>query len=292
VTAAGSTAAGAAGATRSVSGDGLRPAFAAARARLALIAGLFAAAAVAWWSTADRMQGMDDGPGTELGALGWFTGVWVVMMAAMMFPSVSPTVALYARMAQRRWRGAPAMFTAGYLVTWTVAGVAAYGLFVAGRAVLGDQLTWDGAGRWLAGATLVAAAAYELTPLKDVCLTKCRSPLGFLVGAWRDGPRGALEMGTRHGAWCVGCCWALMASLFALGVMSLAWMAFIGALIALEKTLPWDRPVRYGTAAVLLALGVVLVAAPDAIPGLTIPGDGMGMGMGGGMPPSDPAMMP
>lgn len=80
------------------------------------------------------------------------------------------------------------------------------------------------------------AAGYELTPLKDVCLTKCRSPLGFLLGSWRDGVRGGLIMGTRHGAWCVGCCWALMASLFALGVMSLIWMALVTALIALEKT--------------------------------------------------------
>ena len=90
-------------------------------------------------------------------------------------------------------------------------------------------------------------------------------------------------MGARHGAWCVGCCWALMASLFALGVMSLAWMAFVGALIALEKTLPWRRTVTYGTAALLLALGIALLAAPDAIPGLTLPGDGMPttMDMGG-----------
>jgi predicted metal-binding membrane protein len=264
----------AAGSAAPASG-GLAPAFAAARARLALIAVLFVAAGVAWWSTAQRMQGMDEGPGTSLGALGWFVGVWVVMMAAMMFPSVSPTVALYARMARRRQAAGPGLFTAGYLVTWTVVGVAAYGAFVLGRALLGDRLAWDGAGRWLAGGTLLAAAVYEVTPLKDVCLTKCRSPLGFLLGSWRDGPAGALEMGIRHGAWCVGCCWALMASLFALGVMSLAWMAFIGALIALEKTLPWERPVRYGTAALLLALGVMLVAAPDAIPGLTVPGTRM-----------------
>ena len=80
-------------------------------------------------------------------------------------------------------------------------------------------------------------------------------------------------MGARHGAWCVGCCWALMASLFALGVMSLAWMAFVAALIALEKTLPWGRAATYATALVLLVLGVVLLAAPEAVPGLTVPGD-------------------
>jgi predicted metal-binding membrane protein len=251
---------------------GLAPGFAAARARLGLIALLFGLAAVAWWSTADRMSGMDAGPGTDLGALGWFLGVWIVMMAAMMFPSVAPTVALYARMARERARAAPLVFAAGYLVTWTAAGVLAYALFDVGRSLIGDDLTWDGAGRWLAGGILIVAAAYELTPLKDACLGKCRSPLGFLMGSWRDGLQGAFEMGARHGAWCVGCCWALMASLFALGVMSLAWMAFVAALIALEKTLPWGRAVTWGTAAVLLVLGVALIAAPDAIPGLTTPG--------------------
>lgn len=255
-------------------------ALAAARTRLGLIGLLLALAAVAWWSTADRMAGMDEGPGTQLGALGWFLGVWVVMMAAMMFPSVAPTVALYARMARRRAPVAPLMFAAGYLLVWTAAGLLAYGLVDVGRSLLGDDLAWDGAGRWVAGGTLVVAAAYELTPLKDVCLSKCRSPLGFLLGSWRPGLRGALEMGSRHGAWCVGCCWALMASLFALGVMSLTWMAVVAALIALEKTLPWRRPATYGTAAILLALGVLVIAAPDAVPGLTTPG-GMDGGMGG-----------
>jgi predicted metal-binding membrane protein len=254
-----------------VARDGLAPALAAARARLGLIALLVGLAAVAWWSTAERMGGMDEGPGTGLGAVGWFLGVWAVMMAAMMFPSVSPTVALYSRMARRTSRLGPAAFVAGYLATWTAAGLVAYALFDLGRSLLGSELAWDRAGRWVAGGTLVAAAAYELTPLKDVCLAKCRSPLGFLLGSWRDGTRGALSMGARHGAWCVGCCWALMASLFALGVMSLAWMAFVAALIALEKTLPWGRAVTYGTAAVLLVLGILLVAAPESIPGLTVP---------------------
>jgi predicted metal-binding membrane protein len=260
---------------------GLAPAFAAARARLGLIVLLFALAAVAWWSTADRMAGMDEGPGTDLGALGWFLGVWVVMMAAMMLPSVAPTVALYARMTRRKAPTAALVFAAGYVLTWTAAGVLAYGLLDLGRALLADELAWESYGRWVAGGTLVLAAAYELTPLKHACLNKCRSPLGFLLGSWREGLGGALAMGARHGAWCVGCCWALMASLFALGVMSLAWMAFVAALIALEKTLPWGRPVTYATALVLFVLGVVLIAAPDAVPGLVVPGRGAGMeGMG------------
>jgi predicted metal-binding membrane protein len=147
-----------------------------------------------------------------------------------------------------------------------------------GRAA-GDVLAWDRAGRWIAGATLVVAAVYELTPLKDVCLGKCRSPLGLLLGSWREGPRGALRMGAVNGAWCVGCCWALMASLFALGVMSVVWMAVVAGLIAVEKTLPWRRVATYGTAVLLLALGVLLFAAPHVIPALTVPAAGEMSGM-------------
>jgi predicted metal-binding membrane protein len=258
----------------------LAPALAAVRARLGLVALLCSLAAIAWWSTAQRMSGMDEGPGTDLGALGWFLGVWVVMMAAMMFPSVAPTVALYARMARRKAPAAPLVFTVGYVATWAAAGLLAYGAFEGLRSLLGDQLSWESGGRWVAGGTIVVAAAYELTPLKHVCLSKCRSPLGFLLGAWRDGMRGAFEMGARHGAWCVGCCWALMATLFALGVMSLAWMALVAALIAVEKIVPGRGFVTYATAGVLLVLGILIIAAPDAIPGLTVPTHGAMDGMG------------
>jgi predicted metal-binding membrane protein len=251
---------------------GLAPAWDAVRSRLGLVAVLFALAAVAWWSTAERMRDMDDGPWTALGAFGWFLGAWVVMMAAMMLPSVAPTVALYARMTKARSQLSPLLFAAGYFVVWGGVGALAFGA----AAIGGDVLAWDRAGRWIAGATLLAAAAYELTPLKSVCLQRCRSPLGFLLGAWRDGRAGAVQMGARHGAWCVGCCWALMAALFALGVMSIAWMAFVAALIAAEKVLPWRRVATYGTAMVLLVLGLLLLLSPDAIPALTIPsGDSM-----------------
>jgi predicted metal-binding membrane protein len=255
-------------------GVGVAPALAAARTQLGLVAVLFAIAGVGWWWTVDRMRGMDDGPWTGLGTLGWFLGVWVVMMAAMMFPSVAPTVALYSRMTRTRSALSPLCFTAGYLVIWAGAGALAFAIAFAGGRIAGDVLAWDRAGRWLAGATLVFAAVYELTPFKDVCLGKCRSPLGFLLGTWRDGRTGALQMGAKHGAWCVGCCWALMASLFALGVMSIAWMAIVAALIAAEKLLPWRRVATYTTAAILIALGVLLLATPDAIPALTIPGPG------------------
>lgn len=257
---------------------------AAARGRLALVGLLGVLAAGAWWATADRMSGMDQGPGTGLGSLGWFLGVWLVMMAAMMLPAVAPTVALYARMADRRWAGAPLLFTTGYLLVWGAAGLVAYGISELGRSTIGGQLAWEGGGRWVAGGILALAAIYELTPLKDACLSKCRSPLGFLLGAWRDGARGAMEMGARHGAWCIGCCWAVMASLFALGVMSLTWMAVVAAMITIEKTLRWRRPVTYAVAGTLLVLGVVLIADPGAVPGLTIPsGHSSGPHMSGAM---------
>ena len=247
-------------------GASLAPAFAAVRVRLGLVALLFILAALGWWWTAKRMQGMDDGPWTSLGALGWFVGVWVVMMAAMMFPSVSPTVALYSRMTRQRSFLSPLLFTGGYLATWTAAGIFAFLLALAAGRIAGDPLSWDRGGRWVAGATLLVAAVYELTPLKDVCLGKCRSPLGFLLGSWRDGKSGAVRMGMANGAWCVGCCWALMASLFALGIMSLVWMALVAGLIAVEKLFPWRRMATYATAGLLLALGLLLLVAPEAIP--------------------------
>jgi predicted metal-binding membrane protein len=257
------------------SGESLAPLFAAARARVGLIAALFALAALGWWWTVGQMRGMDEGPWTNLGAAGWFLGVWVVMMAAMMFPSVSPTVALYSRMTREQSIARPLVFAGGYLVTWAAAGAVAFTVALAGGRAFGDVLAWSRGGRWIAGATLIVAAVYELTPLKDACLGKCRSPLGLLLGSWRDGHAGALRMGAQNGAWCVGCCWALMASFFALGIMSAVWMAIVAGMIAIEKTLPWRRVATYGTACLLLAFGVLLLASPDALPGLTIPSGGM-----------------
>ena len=248
---------------------------AAARARLGLVAFLVALAALAWWSTVRAMDGMGASPSADLGTLGWFVGVWIVMMAAMMLPAVSPTVALYARMTSRRGLARPAAFTGGYFAVWGAAGVGAYALYAVGRHALGAQLAWHAGGRWLAGGVLAAAAVYELTPLKDVCLGKCRSPLGFLVGTWRDGVRGAFAMGSKHAAWCVGCCWALMAALFALGVMSILWMAVVAALITVEKVLPWRRVAVWSTTLLLLALAVGVLAAPGAVPGFVVPSGGM-----------------
>ena len=237
-----------------------RTTLAPARTHLWLVALLFVLAGVGWWWTIGATRAMDDGPWTSLGPLGWFLGVWVVMMAAMMLPSAWPTVTLYSRMLEKRSPLSPLLFVAGYLATWTVVGLAAFALADAGGNVTGGAFAWDRAGRWLAGATLLAAAAYELTPLKDACLGRCRSPFGFLVGAWQNGRVGAVRMGAKHGAWCVGCCWALMAALFALGVMSVEWMAVVAALIAFEKLIRWRRVATVATAAALAVLAVVIVA--------------------------------
>ncbi|GAC1536058.1 MAG: DUF2182 domain-containing protein [Acidimicrobiales bacterium] len=251
------------------------------RGRLGLVFVLFVMAGIGWWWTGREMRGMDAGPWSALGGFGWFLGVWVVMMAAMMLPSVVPTVALYSRMTRNRSAVLPLLFVGGYLCTWALAGVVAFAVGVAGTAAGGTSLEWNHAGRLLGGLTLLVAAGYQLSPFKDVCLGKCRSPLGTRLGSWRDGELGALRMGIKNGAWCVGCCWALMASLFALGVMSVAWMALVAGLIAIEKTVPWRKPATYVTASILLGLGVMFLAAPSAIPGLTIPHSGGSSPMSG-----------
>jgi predicted metal-binding membrane protein len=251
--------------------DELAAALAAVRAQLGVVVVLLLAAGLAWWSTARQMAGMDAGPGTDLGALGWFTGVWTVMMAAMMLPSLAPTTAVYATLTRRRGPSGPLLFTVGYLLVWSLAGVAAYGLFELGRSAFASELAWHAAGRWLAAGILALAALYELTPFKDACLRKCRSPLRYLRKTWREGRRGAFAMGARNGSWCLGCSWALMAALFALGVMNLTWMALIAALVALQKVGPARQGATFATAALLLVLAVAILATPHAIPGLVVP---------------------
>jgi predicted metal-binding membrane protein len=247
-------------------------ALAAARSHAGVVALLLVAAGVAWWSTAVQMSGMDAGPGTALGGLGWFVGAWAVMMAAMMLPSLAPTAAVYTQLTRRREPGRPLLFAAGYLLLWSAVGVAAFGLFELGKSLFGAELAWHAGGRWLAAAVLALGAAYELSPVKHACLRRCRSPLRFLSQSWRDGRSGALAMGVRTGGWCLGCSWLLMAALFALGVMSLTWMALVAAVVAVEKIAPWRRPVTLAMAGVLLALAVALLIAPHEVPGLVVPG--------------------
>ncbi len=243
-----------------------------ARRHPEVVAGLLATAALAWWWTVKRMAGMDAGPGTDLGTLGWFTGTWVVMMAAMMLPSFAPTLTAYVTLTRRRRASRWLLFACGYLLVWAAAGVVAYGVFRLGNSLLAGDLAWHGGGRWLSGGVIAVAAAYELVPLKRVCLTRCRGQLGDLHDVAHQGWSGALAMGVRNGGWCIGCSWALMAALFALGVTSLTWMALIAALVALEKTSPWPLAARIATATVLAVLAVGILAAPHQVPGLVVPG--------------------
>jgi predicted metal-binding membrane protein len=237
-----------------------------------LAAALLIAAGLAWWWTVNRMAGMDAGPGTDLGTLGWFTGSWAVMMAAMMLPSFAPTLATYVSAAggggPSRWLP----FTVGYLLIWAAVGLAAYGVFELGKALLAGGLAWHRGGRWLSAGMIAAAAAYELVPLKRACLSRCRGQLGDPSALSRRGWPAALAMGARSGGWCIGCSWALMVALFALGVMSLTWMALVAALVAFEKLGPWPRAASVVTAVVLVALTAGIVISPHEVPGLVVPG--------------------
>jgi predicted metal-binding membrane protein len=253
-----------------VSGATLSP-LTAMRTELGMVAALLAAAGLAWWSTADRMAGMDAGPGTALGSVGWFTGVWATMMAAMMLPSLAPTAAVFAALV-RRELSRVLLFACGYLLVWSVAGIGAYGLFELGKSLFASSLAWHSGGHWLAAGVLALAALYQLTALKRGLLLRCRSPLRFLDTSWQNTRPGAFVMGLRNGGWCLGCSWALMAALFALGVMSLTWMGLITVLVALEKVGPWGRGARLATAGILVVLAAAILAVPHEIPGFVVPG--------------------
>jgi predicted metal-binding membrane protein len=243
---------------------------------LILPAVLLAAALAAWIVTVQRMQGMDAGPGTDLGALGWYLGIWVTMMAAMMLPSAAPMVMLFAKVAgdraRRRRKFVPTwVFVAGYLAVWTVYGLAAYGVFRLIKSVDHGFLDWGRSGPYVVGGAVALAGLYELSPLKAVCLKHCRSPLHFLLGGWREGWPGAFRMGLEHGAFCLGCCWGLMIVLFAVGVMSLFWMALVAGVIFVQKLSPWAVRLTPAVAVLLVGLGIWIAAAPGSVPGLTQP---------------------
>jgi predicted metal-binding membrane protein len=233
--------------------------------RQTLVAGtVLGAALLAWIVTAARMRGMDAGPGTDLGAFGWYLGIWTTMMAAMMLPSAAPAVLLVSRV---RTATATAAFAAGYLLAWTTYGLLAYGAFRAIRHAAPSFLAWDAQGPWVAGGALVAAGLYTVTPLKSGCLRRCRSPLAQIFGLRRS----PLAHGLTHGATCVGCCAGLMAALFALGVMSLTWMGVVAVAVLVEKLAPRGELLARALAVALVALGLWVASAPGSVPGLTQP---------------------
>jgi predicted metal-binding membrane protein len=236
------------------------------RDRAVTVAGLVALTLLAWLyllklhgETAD-MAGM----GMVMEAWGLHDALmasvmWAIMMIAMMLPSAAPMILVFTSLNRKRRgdAGAPpvniGLFVAGYLVVWgafsVVAAAAQWGLQ---RAALlsADAMT---VGPRVGAGVLVAAAVYQVTPLKYACLSRCRSPLGFLMSEWREGNTGALVMGLRHGLVCLGCCWLLMALLFVGGVMNLAWVAVLAAFVLLEKLLPTGRIVSWASSVVLLA---------------------------------------
>lgn len=197
--------------------------------------------------------------------------MWAVMMIAMMLPSAMPLLLLVSKINHGRfaWKRAllgTGVFALGYLAVWTgfsaLATLAQWGLLEA-RLV---SPMMESASPWLSAALLAAAGVYEFTPLKNACLARCRSPLGYLMTGWREGFSGAFAMGLRHGAYCTGCCWLLMALLFVFGVMNLAWIAALAILVLLEKLL--RRPAWFAPAvgATLLAWGALLTVQAAALP--------------------------
>jgi predicted metal-binding membrane protein len=243
------------------------------RDRIVVVAMLASVTALAWWQvirTSRSMSGvgtmmmpMSDAGGTY--ALAWLVPMWIVMMTAMMTPTAAPTMAVFATIVrQRRPHEAPAArvtaFALGYLLVWSLYGtIAAVVQATLHRfAALSPAMT--SASAWLGGGLLLAAGMYQWLPFKHVCLSRCRSPLAFVLTEWRDGWRGALVMGVRHGIVCAACCALLMALLFVLGVMNLAWVAAIAVAVFVEKVLPAGRTFARATGVLLAAWGIVVLA--------------------------------
>jgi predicted metal-binding membrane protein len=216
-----------------------------------VLAGVVAVAALAWFDLWRRARGIMDMAMPEMepwsfAEFGAILAMWLVMMVAMMLPSAAPMLLLFAGTqrgrAATRHSSTLVAFASGYLLVWGGFSVAAAALqaMLQQRMLLSSDVAMTSA--WLGAAVLALAGLYQLTPLKDACLLRCRSPLGFLLGRWRDGIRGALVMGVRHGTFCLGCCWALMALLFVGGVMNLVWVAALAVFVLAEKALtrgPW-----------------------------------------------------
>ncbi|MCC7025286.1 MAG: DUF2182 domain-containing protein [Thermomicrobiales bacterium] len=212
-------------------------------------------------------------PGWSLAALAAFVAAWSVMMAAMMLPAVTPMLLLYRTIAARSMPAgatfaATWLLVAGYLLVWATAGLVAYAVPIAVSGLARRAGMADG-GRWAPlalGGVLVLAGLYQFTPLKNACLRQCQSPFGFIMGHWRDGRAGALRMGIAHGAYCLGCCWALFAVLVATGVMSLAWMLLLTLVVFAEKVLPFGQRASRAVGVALLLLGLLVASGAVAMP--------------------------
>jgi predicted metal-binding membrane protein len=242
------------------------------RERNLILALLLVLAAVAWALLAWQATTGAGAMGLTMGmAAPLFLAIWVAMMVAMMFPTAAPMILMFSRVyADKRAQSRPFVptwvFVGAYLVVWTAFGVLAFVVAV-GAEQLADQVPWlmDNAGR-IGGAVLITAGLYQLSPLKRSCLTKCRSPLAFILNSWRDGWGGAFRMGLEHGLYCLGCCWLLFVILFPLGIMNVAAMAVITLFIFAEKSLPQGRRIGQAASALLIVYGLVAIFLPTALP--------------------------
>ena len=214
-------------------------------------------------------MGMDAGPDLTMdGSAAFFIAMWVAMMVGMMFPASAPMIFFYAR--TQRGRSLPvALFTLSYILIWVAFGVVAFLLGVAIERLV-EHSDWV-ADNWarVGGLLIFIAGLYQLTPLKNVCLAKCRSPLGFIMTEWRDGLSGALRMGLRHGLFCFGCCWLLFLIIVPIGMMNVAAMLGIAAVVFAEKTLPWGLAVSRVAAVVLVLYGLAVMLQPELLPTVT-----------------------
>ena len=225
-----------------------------------------------WQSTAMNSQAMGMGMGLTIGMSAvLFIAIWVVMMIAMMFPTAAPMIlmftSVYAGKKRQKQAFVPTwVFVSAYLLIWTLFGLVAYPLALLAER-LGGQSMWlmNNAPR-IGGVLLVVAGLYQLSPLKHICLSKCRTPLQFILGSWRDGYGGAFRMGFVHGAYCLGCCWFLFVLLFPLGIMNIAVMALLTALIYAEKSFPLGRQISQIAGVALIVYGVLVIFVPAALP--------------------------
>jgi predicted metal-binding membrane protein len=231
----------------------------------------------AWLGVLVFMSGMDEGPGTPLHQFPAFLASWVIMLTAMMLPSeLNYLGALAALLKSHRRLSAThppvmAYFVAGYGIAWVTYGIAAYLLDLILRGVSPDAIAWNRAGPALAGAVLVGAGLYQVSPLKHACLKGCRSPLSFFARYWQEGNFGAVAMGARHGLVCVGCCWALMAVMFVVGAMSVTWMALLTLFMFAEKVLPQGQRLAIPIACFLWGMGIWIALSPETAPLLKDP---------------------
>ncbi len=189
--------------------------------------------------------------------------LWGVMMVAMMFPAMTPIVGLFQTIARRkREQGLPFtpawVFVSGYVTLWTLTGGIGYAADLAVQSLPGSFPMLRTYGAVIGGLTLVGAGLYQLTPLKYLCLSQCRSPMGFLLTSWRDGALGSFRMGLHHGLYCLGCCWSLMVVLFVMGTMNLVWMGVLSIVIFVEKIVPYGVEMGKATGVALIALGLAM----------------------------------